>query len=1037
MRFSRSNYIWLFRLNFSIKSGRLRKGFVKIQLCLLFWLLILTFTSTAYSTPSTPYFQQQLHYDIDVELDVQKKSLRGVLNLLYINHSPDSLQKIYFHLWPNAYKNLETPFATQLRELDIKTMEEPKFSGWGYMDSLHFLVNNQKSTWQFLEGHPDICLVQLLHPLLPGDSAKISTPFKVKIPQAGISRMGYQNNSFQITQWYPKPAVYDNNGWHPLSYLHQGEFYSEYGSFDVRITLPAYLRVASTGTLIDNPLEEKRLLDLHQYTERWLATQLQNDSNAGSEIETSSKELLFNRDSSLKTVRFVQNNVHDFAWFADSEWLLLQNEIKINDSPILTHCFFYEDQATLWKKSPVYLENALRFYSEACDIYPYDQMSIVEASLEAGAGMEYPTLAVIGSNNTPWMLENTIVHETGHQWFYGILGSNERKYPWMDESINSYYQMRYYREQYPEGVWLGLDEKKKLLKTFGLDRKDQDLYYYSYLLSARAGLDQAVNLSSEEYSLLNYGNIVYMKGALCFSYLSDYLGKSLFDSTMRLYTEKWKFKHPGPSDLHRVFATTTGESLNWFFDTVLATDQRLDYAIEKVDFQKDDKTLEVQLKNKGRISPPVSVSLLDKNNETIQERWLSGFDHKESVLFQTSTQPHEVHLDLHRNMPEYQRGNNHWKKGSGKIEKVVAKPIFGVEDDKKSQVFFTPLAAWNLYNKFMLGMAFYNTLVPQQHFEYVVAPLYSFLTNTPNGYARFSLHLARNRKIFKSVKLSVLGSTFAFGKSADQIQNYYRIDPVLSVDFRKRNAKSKFKNSIILRTVSAYEDYSYTQHWNHFYEAQFINRHDKIFHPKETKLLVQFGDVQQGEFLKTQFEFNYNYEYNRKGKFISLRLFSGLFLMNNTNHPRYNFRMDGISGAATNGTLTDYMYDYIYLGRSEVDGFLSKQFIEGMGGFKTRTPIGQSNSFLTAVNVKVESPFILPIGVFADMSINSNATFAYDAGIHAWVKRGFMELYVPFLFSQNIRDVPGFEDDAFYQRIRFVLNINKLNPYKIINALDI
>ncbi|MFM2195443.1 MAG: hypothetical protein RL092_1043, partial [Bacteroidota bacterium] len=179
------------------------------------------------------YFQQDVAYTIQVKLDDTKHMLNGSESFTYKNNSQNELKEIYMHIWPNAYKNSKTALARQLARMKnfvlFTTLEENK----GFIDSLDFSVNGQKVNWTYHPEHIDICIINLPTPLKPGQTCTIATPFRVKLPSGSISRLGHVGQSYQITQWYPKPAVYDRTGWHAMPYLTQGEFYSEYGSYDV------------------------------------------------------------------------------------------------------------------------------------------------------------------------------------------------------------------------------------------------------------------------------------------------------------------------------------------------------------------------------------------------------------------------------------------------------------------------------------------------------------------------------------------------------------------------------------------------------------------------------------------------------------------------------------------------------------------------------------------------------------------------------------------------------------------------------------
>ncbi|MEO6693400.1 MAG: hypothetical protein ABIO44_13730, partial [Saprospiraceae bacterium] len=222
----------------------------------LIFLLLIWLTQEA---SSQKYFQQEVNFKIDVSLNDKRHELSGFETMEYINNSPDTLRFLFFHLWPNAYSTNHTALAKQLLSFNGKEslFNDPKLNG--YIDSLNFKVNDQRLEWDLLPDQPDICKIILSKPLAAGDTLVITTPFHVKIPKGVTSRLGHIEESYQISQWYPKPAVYDKSGWHQMPYLDQGEFYSEFGDFDISITLPENYIVGATGNLQN--AQEVKMLD--------------------------------------------------------------------------------------------------------------------------------------------------------------------------------------------------------------------------------------------------------------------------------------------------------------------------------------------------------------------------------------------------------------------------------------------------------------------------------------------------------------------------------------------------------------------------------------------------------------------------------------------------------------------------------------------------------------------------------------------------------------------------------------------------------
>ena len=270
-------------------------------------LATLLFFHSLRSAGQQSYWQQKLHYGIRVTLDDAKHTLDGDMVLRYVNNSPDTLRNIWFHLWPNAYKNDRTAFSEQMLQNGNTEFYFSDPEDRGYINGLDFRINGRVLR---TEDHPsdiDILNVLLPSPLAPGDSITLSTPFHVKLPK-NFSRGGHHGNQYSITQWYPKPAVYDRKGWHTMPYLDQGEYYAEFGTYDVRITVPEEYVVAATGMLQDSA--ERAWISQH--------TAVSNP-----------KPITHNPKPNVKTLHFTQSDVHDFAWFADKDYIVVSDSIRL------------------------------------------------------------------------------------------------------------------------------------------------------------------------------------------------------------------------------------------------------------------------------------------------------------------------------------------------------------------------------------------------------------------------------------------------------------------------------------------------------------------------------------------------------------------------------------------------------------------------------------------------------------------------------------------------------------------------------------
>ena len=351
------------------------------------------------------YFQQKVDTYIDVELDDKKHFLYGFEKIVYTNNSNQNLDSILIHLWPNAYQNIDTELGKQkIEDGQLYIKYAPNYTR-GYIDSLEFKVNSKAVKWKLSDKHIDIAILSLNNSLKKGDSIEITTPFRVKIPSGRFSRLGHIGQSYQITQWFPKPAVYDADGWHPLPYLNQGEFYSEFGKYDVSITLPDNYVIMATGDL-QNTEEIKFLNEKAIQTEKLIAeNKLPITDTLGR------KDMSFPKSNThYKTVRFIQNDVHDFAWFADKRYHVLKGEVKLPSSgrTVETWALFTNNEAKLWSSAIEYLNDATYYFSKWVGEYPYNHVTAVDGTLSAGGGMEYPNITVIGSSGNKLFLQFNI-----------------------------------------------------------------------------------------------------------------------------------------------------------------------------------------------------------------------------------------------------------------------------------------------------------------------------------------------------------------------------------------------------------------------------------------------------------------------------------------------------------------------------------------------------------------------------------------------------------------------------------------------------
>jgi len=509
-------------------------------------LLLLIVTHSLHA--QQPYWQQQVHFKLDVKLNDADHSLDGFAKIEYINNSPDTLKFIWFHLWPNAYRTDRTAFSDQLLENGRTDFYFSNSEDRGYINRLDFRVNSVLAKTEDHPQHIDIIKVLLPQPLAPGASIELTTPFHVKLPK-NFSRGGHVGKSYQVTQWYPKPAVYDRYGWHPMPYLDQGEFYSEFGNYEVKITLPKSYVVLSTGNLQNSDelqwLKDKATSELPKAVAKPKKPTTVKKTTKTKPAATVPEE--------TKTLLFTQNNVHDFAWFADKKYLVRYDTIQLNNNRVVdVFTAFSAEGKSVWKNSTRMVKDAVRFRSKSIGEYPYNTVAAVEADMGFEGGMEYPCITSISPMANEKALESVLEHEVGHNWFQGMLGNNEQVYPWFDEGINSYYDKRFDKAH---SRYQPIAKKNKTIQLTA----DDAMFLETF---ERLHLAQPLSTTADSLTAANYSLIAYEKGSQFMQLLEKELGTEVFNKAMQQYFQQWKFKHPYPSDLKAVLEQVSGKKLD-------------------------------------------------------------------------------------------------------------------------------------------------------------------------------------------------------------------------------------------------------------------------------------------------------------------------------------------------------------------------------------------------------------------------------------------------------------------------------------------
>ncbi len=507
---------------------------------------------------SQNYWQQHVEYEMDIVVDVSDFTYDGDQSIIYTNNSNDTIKKVYYHLFFNAFKpNSQMDIRSRtIRDPDrrvgsrIVALEEKDYGDI----SVSALKQDGKDV--YFEVNETVLLARLNKPLLPGKKTKLNMVFTAQVPLQ-IRRSGKLNKEgvdMTMTQWFPKLAEYDSEGWHPNPYIGR-EFHGVWGNYSVNITIDKGYVVGGTGYL-QNANEIG-----HGYSEK------------------APKE----NDSKTNTWKFYAPNVHDFAWAADPDYI---HDIKKSESGVDLH-FFYKPTVNIedWKKLQDDSVLLMKYFEEAIGPYPWKQYSIIQGG---DGGMEYAMCTMItGERSYPSLLGVT-AHEMAHAWFQHLLATNEAKHAWMDEGFTEYITSlseNYVNNESPEFP----------------HKSSYDRYY----LLAKSGFEQAQTIHSDRYDYnFAYGASAYSKGSVFLSQLGYIIGKENLNKTLRRYYEEFKFKHPTPNDFKRIAEKVSDLELEWYLNEWTRTPHKIDYGID-ISSLEDERV--ITLKRKARIPMPIEV----------------------------------------------------------------------------------------------------------------------------------------------------------------------------------------------------------------------------------------------------------------------------------------------------------------------------------------------------------------------------------------------------------------------------------------------
>lgn len=588
-------------------------------------------------------WQQRVDYQMWIDFDHKTHKYTGKQRLVYQNNSTDTLRKVYYHLYFNAFQPgssmdirsqmLPDPDKRVMNRISVLKEEEI-----GYQRINTLSQDGHPVTWKIEET---ILEVNLHHPIYPGGSCVLLMEHDAQVP-IQIRRSGHDNAEgidYSMAQWYPKLCEYDHQGWHANPYIAR-EFYGVWGNFEVFITIDKDYTIAASGYL-------------------------QNAESIGhgysDEINQKGKQ------GRKNTWHFIAPNVHDFVWAADTDYK--HTRLKRNDGLEL-HFFYVENErnADSWTQLPTIIDAAFDYINPNFGVYPYNQYSFI---MGGDGGMEYPMATLITGNRPLRSLVGVAIHELMHSWYQMVLGTNESLFAWMDEGFTSYASTRV------------MDHLTRLKLLSGdVSNNPFASTYSGYINLTKSGLEEPLSTHADHFmSNYGYGLAAYTKGEVFLHQLEYIVGKKAFDRSLLSYFNSWKFKHPNVNDFIRIFEKESDLELDWYKEYWVNSVHTIDYAIDSV--YNDQGMGKIRLERYGHMPMPLDIQITLKDGRKVNYniplelmRGAKGIDLVNDTLvladwhwvkpyytFSLSFSVNEVksiEIDASKRMADVDRSNNLW-----------------------------------------------------------------------------------------------------------------------------------------------------------------------------------------------------------------------------------------------------------------------------------------------------------------------------------------------------------------------------------------
>lgn len=899
---------------------------------------------------------------MNVSIDIQEKLVRVQDKLTYYNNSPDTLHKIVFYDWNNAFSDKNSALAKRFSDEFIRSFHLAQEKDRGFTKI--YSISDESSTtlsWNRNEK-VDLLELHLENPILPYQEQKLTLNYVLKIPNEKFTRFGFTNDDkIFLRDWIVTPCKYVNRGFISYSNENLEDKTNIASDYSISIEIPKNFSIASNFEI----------------------------------EETTPNNYLLSGKNSLET---------DIVVSKTKEFTNFRNEfVEVSTSLDPKRIEEYQQA--------IVIDKITRFVNEHLGETSAKKILISQE--------DYNKQPFYGLNQLPAFLNpypNEFMYEMKflktylNKFLKANLQLNPRNESWIYDGIQVFVMMQYIDEYYPDMKYAGNLAKWKLLKSYNIINLDfNQQYNYLYMLMARKNLDQPVGYAKNRLVKFNEKIAGKYRSGLNFKYIDSYLGDNILENSIKEFlalnsectSSKYEFEY--------VLKKNSPKEIDWFFTTLVDSRDLIDFKFGKV--KKDDETVTVTIKNKTRTNVPISFYQL-KNDSVVHKEWIENVTTDTTLVFKRRNAD-KLTLNYFNEIPEYNLRNN-WKslKGFFFNNRPIKFNFFqDLEEPYYNQIFYVPEFEYNLYDGLAFGLKINNKSLLNKPFLFSVAPFYSTNTQQVTGKASFAFNqnIREKGKLFR-IRYLASGHQFHYAPGA----KYTKFSPAIQFSFRDpdyRVNKSEFvqlKQLYINREktdlVQLDEN---TENYNVF-DFKYGN-----FQSEGTKHYSLLTNIQvANSFGKFSTEIHYRklFENNRQ---ITLRLFAGTFIYRSTTSDYFSFGLD---------RPTDYMFEQSLLGRSETTGLYSQQYVYAEGGFKSIFDTRYANQWMVTTNAAFNVwNWIQVYGdVGAYKNKYSNAKFVYDSGVHLNLVPDYFELFFP-VYSSN-----GFEleNPNYGQRVRFVITLS-------------